>query len=94
MAGTASELSDLLTFYIRSQDNGYQAAELLGRPAFTPHYAQSAGWALFPVGHQRPAVEVVVAAAFRYFARTNLPILPRSFESTGPTTTGISTNCT
>ena len=65
VADTATELNDLLTFYIHSQDNGYQAAELLGRPSFTPHYAQSAGWALFPVGHQRPAVEVVVAAAFR-----------------------------
>jgi hypothetical protein len=65
VADTATELNDLLTFYIHSQDNGYQAAELLGRPAFTPHYGQSAGWALFPVGHQRPAVEVVVAAVFR-----------------------------
>ncbi len=65
VADTATELNDLLTFYIHSQDNGYQAAELLGRPPFTPHYGQSAGWALFPVGHQRPAVEVVVAAAFR-----------------------------
>jgi hypothetical protein len=65
VADTATELNELLTFYIHSQDNGYQAAELLGRPPFTPHYAQSAGWALFPVGHQRPAVEVVVAAAFR-----------------------------
>jgi hypothetical protein len=29
VAGTATELNDLLTFYIHSQDNGYQAAELL-----------------------------------------------------------------
>jgi hypothetical protein len=65
VAETATELNDLLTFYIHPQDNGYQAAELLGRPPFMPHYGQSAGRALFPVGHQRPPVEVVVAAAFR-----------------------------
>jgi hypothetical protein len=65
VADTATELNDLLTFYIHSQDNGYQAAEMLGRPPFTPHYGQSAGWALFPVGQQRPPVEAVVAAAFR-----------------------------
>lgn len=65
VAGIAAELNGLLTFDIRPQDNGYQAAELLERPPFTPRYAQSAGWALFPAGQQRPPVEVVVAAAFR-----------------------------
>jgi hypothetical protein len=64
-AVAATELSGLLTFYIRSQDNGYQALELLGRPAFMPHDAQSAGWLLLPVGQERSPVVVVVAAAFR-----------------------------
>jgi hypothetical protein len=62
---TATELNDLLTFYIHSQDSGYQAAELLERPPFTPYDAQSSGWLLLPPGQQRPAVEVIVAAAFR-----------------------------
>ncbi len=65
VADAATELNGLLTFYVHSQDSGYRAAELLDRPPFTPHYAQSAGWLLFPVGHQRPAVEVVVTAALR-----------------------------
>jgi hypothetical protein len=30
-----------------------------------PHDAQSAGWLLLPVGHERSPVVVVVAAAFR-----------------------------
>jgi serine/threonine protein kinase len=65
VAETATELNDLLTFYVHSQDSGYQAAALLERPPFTPYDAQSAGWLLLPPGQERPAVEVIVAAAFR-----------------------------
>lgn len=65
VADTAIELNDQLSFYIHPQDNGYQAAALLGHPPFTPHYGQSAGRMLFPVGYQRSPVQVIVAAAFR-----------------------------
>ena len=65
VADTATELSEQLTFYVHSHDSGYRAAELLERPPFTPYDGQSAGWLLLPPGQDRPAVEVVVAAAFR-----------------------------
>ena len=65
VADTATELSEQLTFYVHSRDSGYRAAELLERPPFTPYDGQSAGWLLLPPGQDRPAVEVVVAAAFR-----------------------------
>lgn len=65
VAETATELNDQLTFYIHSQDSGYHAAELLGRPPYTPYDAQSTGWLLLPQGQERPAVEVTVAAAYR-----------------------------
>jgi serine/threonine protein kinase len=67
----AAELSDLLTFYVHSDNNGYQAAELLGRPPFTPYDAQSAGWLLLPPGQQRPDVEVIVAVSFRVLREDN-----------------------
>jgi serine/threonine protein kinase len=65
VADAATELNDLLKFYVHSQDSGYRAAELLGHPPFTPHDAQSAGWLLLPVGQERAAATVVVAVAFR-----------------------------
>jgi Protein kinase domain len=61
----ATELNDLLTFYVHSHESGYRAAELLERAPFTPYDAQSVGWLLLPPGEQRPNVEVVVAMAFR-----------------------------
>jgi len=65
VADTASELSDQLTFYVHSQDSGYQAAALLGMPPFSPYDGDNWGWLLLPPGQQRPDVEVTVAAAFR-----------------------------
>jgi len=65
IAEAATELNELLTFYVHSQDNGYHAAELLGRPPFAPYDAQGCGWLLLPPGQKRPVVEVVVAWAFR-----------------------------
>ena len=65
VADTATELSEQLSFCIHPQDNGYQAAALLGHPPFTPHYGQSTGQMLYPVGYQRSPVQVIVAAAFR-----------------------------
>jgi hypothetical protein len=66
--------------------------QLLGRPPFTPHYAQSAGWALFPVGHQRPAVEVVVAAALRILREDEPADIAALVRVDRSSTTGISTN--
>jgi hypothetical protein len=65
VADAATELSEQLTFYVHSHDSGYRAAELLERPPFTPYDGQNVGWLLLPPGQDRPAVEVVVAAAFR-----------------------------
>jgi serine/threonine protein kinase len=65
VADTATELNDQLTFYVHSQDSGYQAAALVGMPPFTPYDGDSWGWLLLPHGQQRAAVEVTVAAAFR-----------------------------
>jgi hypothetical protein len=65
VADTATGLSDQLTFYVHSQDSGYQAAALLERPQFTAYDAESWGWLLLPPGQRRPAVEVTVAASFR-----------------------------
>jgi serine/threonine protein kinase len=65
VADTAIALSDQLTFDIRSQENGYQAAALLGMPPYSVYDGDSWGWLLLPPGQQRPAVEVIVAAAYR-----------------------------
>jgi hypothetical protein len=65
VSDSATELNSLLTFYAHSDHSGYQAAELLGRPPYTPFDGQSTGWLLLPVGQERPAVEAVVAAASR-----------------------------
>jgi serine/threonine protein kinase len=63
VAEKAYELSELLTFYTHSEQNGYQATELLGRPPFTPHHGSGIGHLLFPRGQQRPVVQVTVEAA-------------------------------
>jgi hypothetical protein len=65
IADTAAALNDQLTFYVHSQDNGYQAAALLGMPPYSVYDGDSWGWLLLPPGQRRPAVEVIVAAAFR-----------------------------
>jgi hypothetical protein len=48
VAETATELNDLLTFYIHSQDNGYQATELLERSPFTPALRAERGVSAVP----------------------------------------------
>ena len=65
IADAATGLNDQLTFYIHSQDSGYQAAALFGMPPYSPYDADSWGWLLLPYGQQRPAVEVIVGVAFR-----------------------------
>jgi hypothetical protein len=65
----ASDLNDLLTFYVHSRESGCRAAELLKQASFTPDDAQSAGWLLLPPGEQQASVEVVVAMAFRMLRR-------------------------
>jgi hypothetical protein len=65
VAETATQLNELLTFYVHSHESGYRASELLERAPFTPCDAQNVGWLLLPPGQQRQCVEVVVAAAFR-----------------------------
>lgn len=65
VADAAEELAELLTFEIRMQENGYQAAARIERPPFMPYEANSSGWLLIPPGQPWPNVEVIVAGAMR-----------------------------
>jgi hypothetical protein len=72
VADTAPELAELLTFDVHSRDSGSYAAALLEQPPFKPYSVHSTGWLLLPPGQlllppgqQPPAVEVIVATAYR-----------------------------
>jgi hypothetical protein len=70
------------------------AAELLGRPPFMPHCGESSGRCCSRSAISGRLFKSLWRPRSGCSARMSLPILPRSSESTGSSTTGTSTNRT
>ena len=84
VAGTATELNDLLTFTSTRRTTATRPPSCWGVLRSHRITRRARDGRCFPSAISGPLLKSLWQRRSGYFARTNLPILPRSFESTGP----------